>query len=73
MQNSESSLKMLRVDTAIQMCIQTPHLTEMILSNSPDEPRNYEEKIRFGILQELVKIEPSILHILKFYHKRGLA
>lgn len=67
----KQELQQIRIETATQICINYPHLMKMLFQRFPEEARSIEERIRFNILLELTKLEPSIKHILSFYMKRN--
>ena len=66
---STEKLKAIRINVAIQMCIRSPSLYQ----NTIDQRKHFNlsrETVAVKVLRELMRLEPSIGHILEFYHKR---
>lgn len=69
---SKEEMQQLRIKIATDMCVAYPKLTELILQKKPLLiGLTKDEKIRFKILQDMTKLEPSIKHILEYYIKRN--
>lgn len=66
---NERELKAVRIEVAIEMCIRSPSLYQ----NTLEQMKHFNlsrETVAVKILRELMRLEPSIGHILEFYYKR---
>ena len=62
-------LQAVRIEVAVQICIKFPSLYPKIYGKSRTPITDYESAAA-DILVGLIKLEPSIKHILDFYYKR---
>jgi len=65
---NKKELKAVRIEVAVSMCIRSPSLYQ----NMIDQKKHFNlsrETVAVKILRELIRVEPSIGHILDFYYK----
>ena len=62
-------LRAVRIEVAVQICIQHPNLYPKIMSKIPVFI-SQKERCAADVLREMMRQEPCIKHILDFYYKR---
>jgi hypothetical protein len=66
---SRDELRQIRIELAVKTCMSFPNLAREIIENKPFYVKP-SEMVAFRVLKDLLKLEPSIKHLLKFYVKR---
>jgi len=66
---SKDEMTRLRQKVAVDVCISHPKVFDAVLITAPTylEPK---ERDYYVVVDALMKLEPSIKHILSYYHKR---
>lgn len=63
-------LQAARIEVAVQICIANPALYPKLTSRCPHF-KSERERLQAETLVNLMRLEPSIRHILDFHYKRG--
>lgn len=66
---SDKNLTAVRIEIAVNICTLRPKVLEAICSQKPTYLKT-DDVAGFHIVKIMMKAEPSIGNILKFYHKR---
>jgi hypothetical protein len=66
---SRDELRQVRIEVAIRTCMNFPDLAMKLIDNKPQLIKKNEE-FAYKVLKKLMRVEPCIKHILKFYVKR---
>jgi len=62
-------LQAVRIEIAVQICIQHPNLYPKLMSKNPVFIAD-KEYVAACVLKEMMRLEPCIKHILDFHYKR---
>ena len=68
-ETKNKDLQKLRIEICVKLCQSHPKVWDAVIS----EQTSYIEKndkVTFVIVEALTRLEPSIRHILSYYHKR---